>query len=353
MTERSLPHQDGVGDGGPYSAEDWHLILETVALAVGGNIGVVPGILNELAVTSTGDNNITVDTGRALTEGVVYESDASESKTTNDPGGAGTTGRRCVLRLDVAARTVRIAIITSADDVTALPALTQSAGVTWEIPLAGFQIAPSGAITELTDEREFTPGAPTEKQYVSRAATNRYSAPGWEGGNAIQAISSLTDRIVFQLIIVPQRMTFDRIAIELEVNAGAGEKARVGIYTAVRSDDGYAPGTLIIDGGSALAIDAGAITVLEDTIDEALSPGPYFLALTTDATSGSLSGPSDVGSSPVIEGAATAFGAGGVILLTDADAGEDWANAGLPATAPAVTSVIGRAFGMVQLRDTS
>jgi hypothetical protein len=131
------------------------LILETLGLAVGANVGVVPGILNELAVTSTGDNNITIATGRALVQGKIYESDAEESKTTNDPGGAATTGRRCVLRRDWSARTVRITIISSADDVSALPALTQVDGVTWEIPLASFQIAPSGAITALASEREW------------------------------------------------------------------------------------------------------------------------------------------------------------------------------------------------------
>lgn len=175
MTERSGPHQDGVGDGGPYSAAQWHMFLESVGLATGANVGVIPGILNELAVTSTGDNNITVNTGRAQVEGVVYENDASESKTTSSPA-VGTTGRRAVLRLDVAARTVRIAIISSSDGTAAIPALTQTDGVTWEIPLASFTITTGGVIGALTDQREFTAARDNEVVKAADETVNNSAA---------------------------------------------------------------------------------------------------------------------------------------------------------------------------------
>lgn len=352
MTEKSRPWQAGVGDGAAYSDEDWRLIMETLGLATGANIGVVQGILNGLAVTSTGDNNITVDTGRAIVDGTVYENDASKSLTSNDPGGAGTTGRRCVLRKDWTLRTVRLAIISSADDVTTLPALTQTDGVTFEIPIASFQIAPSGAITQLADEREWTLGSiPSGKQYVSDVSSNRYSAPGWEVDNySGQAISGITDRIIFQLIVVPQPITFTRIAFKSTVSAGAGEEARVGIYAADKASDGFTPGRLILDGGSSHAIDA-APADFEDTIAITLQ-GVYFLALTTDATSGSLSGPvaTSYVNTPIIGVGITAFVNQQCILQTDANAGANWHD-GLPTEAPAVTGYLPVEYAMIQLGE--
>lgn len=158
MTERSLLWQSGAGDGGPYTDEQMRLYANVLGLAIGDNIGVVPGQQNELIVTSVANNNITVDTGRAIADGVVYENDASLVISTASPL-VGTTGRRVVLQKDWATREVRIAIISSPDGTAALPALTQTDGVTWEIPLASFTITTGGAIGALTDEREFTEGA--------------------------------------------------------------------------------------------------------------------------------------------------------------------------------------------------
>lgn len=173
MTETSKPWQDGAGDGGPYSANAWRDIINTLGLADGANVGVVSGILNELAVTSTGDNNITVNTGRAIVDGTLYENDASESKTSNDPS-VGTTGRRVVLQKNWTARTVRIVIISSADGTAALPALTQTDGVTWEIPLASFTITTAGVIGALTDERYFA--SPFVRRKASIETVNNSAA---------------------------------------------------------------------------------------------------------------------------------------------------------------------------------
>ncbi len=354
MTERSLPHQDGVGDGGPYSASQWHMLLETVGLAVGANVGVVPGILNELAVTSTGDNNITVNTGRALVEGVVYENDASESKTTSDPGGAATTGRRAVLRLDVAARTVRIAIITSADDVTTLPTLTQSAGVTWEIPLASFQIAPSGAITALTDEREYTVSAIAAGRFVSRAGQTRWSIPGWmfKVSNTVGQLNP-TDSIHFTPILIQETRTFDRIGGWVQELA-AGENTRVGIYNARLDPDGLVPTTLIVDGGQ-LSVNAQGVAV-EAVISEELTPGFYFLAQVNESVTPRFRAP-DTATAITVPVTALSFSAGqdaiSVLLKTDTNPGADWVNNGLPATAPAVTAMDSSSQACLQLRDSS
>lgn len=155
MAQRSLFWTDGVGDGGPYSQDQLRLILKGIGGPATANEGVVGGHLNGLRVTTTGNNNVTVDTGRAIDDGTLYENDASLPITTASPT-VGTTGRRVVLQKSWAARTVRAVVISSADGVAAIPALTQIDGTTWEIPLASFTITTAGVIGALTDQREFT-----------------------------------------------------------------------------------------------------------------------------------------------------------------------------------------------------
>src|SRR5690606_80859 len=66
----------------------------------------------------------------------------------------GTTGYRVVLRLDVAARTVRLVLLSSSDGVSAIPAATQSAGTIWDMTVATFTCTTAGNIT-LTDMRGY------------------------------------------------------------------------------------------------------------------------------------------------------------------------------------------------------
>jgi hypothetical protein len=337
MTENSLPFQDGAGDGGPYSADDWDMLLESVGLATGANVGVIPGILNELAVTSTGNNNITVNTGRAQVEGTVYENTASESKTTSSPA-VGTTGRRCVLRKDWSARTVRITIISSADGTAALPALTQTDGVTWEIPLASFTITTGGVIGALTDEREFTRVAVPFGRFLSRAGVTRYTTPGWFIASETSGGNPVADTMLFLPILVQEVRTFDRIALWVTTLA-AGEVARLGVYEADLDADGLSPGALILDAGTVSLASTGA---KEITIDLALGPGYYFLAFVDESTTPRYRYPTAASGLTVpITAASQSVGAGNLVLLdTDVNAGADWPNNGLPDPAPAVTNVL-------------
>lgn len=356
MTELSRPFQDGVGDGGPYSAIEWHKVLETLGLAVGANVGVVPGILNELAVTSSGATNITVNTGRALPQGILYENDASKALVTADPGGAGTTGRRCVLEVDYAARTVRLAIISSAQDVTTIPALTQIAGVTWEIPLASFQIATGGgAISELTDQREFTVSAIAALSYPSRATVTRWGMPGWYY-TVMQTASTdiAADIIHFTPILVQEVRTFDRIGTRVTTLA-AGENTRLGIYNARRDADGLRPTSLIVDSGL-LSVAVAGPTDVEAVISEELVPGYYFLAQVTESATPRFQSPDSANAvGPPVTGRASSsnLAADDVVLLTTVDAGADYVNNGLPDPAIAVTSIDSAFKACVNLRDSS
>lgn len=159
MTERSWPHADDVGHGGEYSAD--YLAAYVVPMLAGGESGVFRGSANELAVTSTGNNNITVDTGRAMVDGWLYGNDASKPITTSSPSG-GTTGRLVVLRHVWSTRLVTAEIRSSADGTATIPSPTQSDGDTWEFPLASFTITTGGVIGALTDLRTWV--QPTERR---------------------------------------------------------------------------------------------------------------------------------------------------------------------------------------------
>ncbi len=157
MTERSMFWSDGIGDGGPYSEDELRLLYDALAGSEDADRGVLVTQGNELAPSSTGNNNIRMATGRAVVDGTLYENDAILDIVTASPA-IGTTGRRLALQKDWAARTVRAVVITSADGVGAIPALTQNDGTIWEIPIASFTITTGGVIGALTDQREFCEG---------------------------------------------------------------------------------------------------------------------------------------------------------------------------------------------------
>lgn len=105
-----------------------------------GNRGVLRGWLNELEVTDGGGLNASVDTGGAIDYGFWYENDAAT--TVACPNNSTV---HVVVEVSWAAQTARL---------TQVAALTQTAGVTYDIPLAEVTTA-GGAITLITDEREY------------------------------------------------------------------------------------------------------------------------------------------------------------------------------------------------------
>lgn len=110
-----------------------------------GDQGVILGWLNDLEVTDGGVDTATVDTGAAFLYGVWYETDAAVNVNIN-----AYRGGNCliVVRASWAAQTARIVA-------RAVGALTQNPGVTYEIPLANVAINGAGAITLVTDTRDY------------------------------------------------------------------------------------------------------------------------------------------------------------------------------------------------------
>lgn len=153
MTESSLLWtNNGTGDGtsGGYTQAklvEWMRALFTKSANRGG---VSPDYLNELAVTGT-SSPVAVASGAALAYGFVYLSDASVNVAVASPS-VSTRIDRIVLRVNWSAQTVRITRVAGSEGSGSPPALTQSAGTTWDVPLAQVSITTGGVIT-VTDER--------------------------------------------------------------------------------------------------------------------------------------------------------------------------------------------------------
>lgn len=169
----------------PYDAEaEFAEVLRSIAAAHGvttDKSGVFRDEENELAVTG-GSGQVSVNTGRALVDGTWYKNDASVNVAVATPAGA-TRIDRIVLRKDFAAKTVRITKIDGAEGGGA-PALVQSAGVTWDAPLAQVSITTGGVIT-VTDQRDFIPwhGDQTGEAGIKHSWSQITGAPsGGSGG---------------------------------------------------------------------------------------------------------------------------------------------------------------------------
>lgn len=135
---------NGTGDGAAISVVDSAELLKAI---VGGS-GVIRGYLNELAPTVSG-SNVLVNTGWGVgATGHLYRNSASKSTTITTPS-TGTTGHRIVLREDLAAQTVRIYDIASADGTASIPAAAAT-----DVMIATLTITTGGVIT-LADVRAF------------------------------------------------------------------------------------------------------------------------------------------------------------------------------------------------------
>ncbi len=100
--------------------------------------------------------------------------------------------------------------------------------------------------------------------------TGQYIYP--QGGSITTA--SINPNVLFgSLFPIVRAMTFDRIAIDVEVPASSGKLARLGIYGVGTN---LAPGALLLDAGT-VAIDSTGVKAI--TISRAFTSGLYFTAL--------------------------------------------------------------------------
>lgn len=151
MSEISRPWQStSPGDAGAYSAQQWQQLYQYVLGwgASRANIGPMLGSGTQpndglkVQAKSIPTTSIDVLPGSALVQGVAYINSATVSFVIAANGSGNPRIDTVVLRADYALQTVRLAILQGTPAASpANPALTQSANVLWEIPLADIAVA--------------------------------------------------------------------------------------------------------------------------------------------------------------------------------------------------------------------
>jgi hypothetical protein len=146
----------GTGDSNTtgYSDSLMFEMLRSLLTRTANMGGVSPDYLNKLAVTGT-VTPVSIASGAALVYGIPYTNSAAVTVAIPNPS-TSTRIDRIVLRASWAARTVRITRIAGTEGGGA-PALVQTGGTTWDIPLAQISVTTGGAIT-VTDQREWLLG---------------------------------------------------------------------------------------------------------------------------------------------------------------------------------------------------
>lgn len=149
-----------LGDAGPYSAEQFREFVSRILNgAEQANRGVIREVENRLAVTpnSPTAKNVLVDTGAAVVQGGWYHNDAQETVTIAANVSGSTRIDIIVLSSDYVAQEIRLAVVQGTAG-AGFPAISQIAGVLWQIPLAYITLA-SGYSTVtasmITDWREY------------------------------------------------------------------------------------------------------------------------------------------------------------------------------------------------------
>jgi len=145
----------GAGTGNQVA--EYNQALEKIANAILAGCsnfeGVAPGFLNALEGTVTGYEEVQIDTGGAVVDGLWFYCSAAESVTIPSATAGNTRIDRIVLRADWANFNVSIHRIAGTDSGSpTAPAITQTAGTTYDIMLYQALVDAGGTVT-LTDER--------------------------------------------------------------------------------------------------------------------------------------------------------------------------------------------------------
>lgn len=151
MSEASRPWQSTTpGDAGPYSAANWQQLYQYI-IGVGAsrpNVGLFLGSgtppNDALRVQAQGTPSTSIDvlSGSALVQGVAYINTSTVSLTIAANASGNPRIDTIILRADYALQTVRLAVKQGTPAASpSAPALTQSANIMWEIPLADIAVA--------------------------------------------------------------------------------------------------------------------------------------------------------------------------------------------------------------------
>lgn len=166
MAQTSRPWNDVVvGDAGPYSDKNWQQLYQNIIGwgATRANVGVLYGtgtppnsalrVQAQVAPTSSVD----VLSGSALVQGIAYINTATVAFVIAANVSGNPRIDTVVLRADYALQTVRLAVLQGTPAASpAVPTLTQTTNVLWEIPLADIAVANGfGTITNANITRRY------------------------------------------------------------------------------------------------------------------------------------------------------------------------------------------------------
>lgn len=163
------------GDAASVTDDDFSDFIRYIMLQDRAAQGPVLELLNGAEVTGT-TSPVSVDTGYALVDGKPWRASASVDVAIPTPS---TNPRidRVVLRKDFSGQTIRVTRIAGTEAASpSAPALTQSDGTTWDVPLAQVYITTGGVIT-VTDEREFA-YSPLSYLFVLLGGSGKITAKG-------------------------------------------------------------------------------------------------------------------------------------------------------------------------------
>lgn len=259
MTEKSLlwdTNGTGDGTGTGYTETDMIQLFRSLFTRTANMGGVVPDYLNELAVSGT-SSPVAINTGAALVYGIPYWNTASVNVAIATPA-VSTRVDRIVLRADWTLQTVRITRIAGTEG-AGTPAMTQSAGTTWDIPLATVSITTGGVIT-VTDAREWVLGTGDATIDSTKLATDAVTTAKIADSNVTTA--KIADSNVTTAKIADSNVTTAKIADAnvttakiLDANVTTAKIAD-GNVTAAKLTDGAALAEILDDDGAGSGLDA-------------------------------------------------------------------------------------------------
>lgn len=175
MTETSLPwNGQSVGDAGPYSDANWwtswaamfHAHARGTGYGSRGPIidsGNAPDVGLQVQATSPASSDIEVLPGACVIDGLLYLNDDTEELSIAANASGNPRIDTVIVRKDHTAQTARLVVKQGTPAATpAPPALTQTAGSMWEVPLADIAVA-NGFLTlsdaDITPRQEWANAA--------------------------------------------------------------------------------------------------------------------------------------------------------------------------------------------------
>lgn len=120
--------------------------------------------------------------------------------------------------------------------------------------------------------------SPVAKGRPAKTGTDYLIVPGAMFDAAGGQIALTVDRVWYQPLVVVTDVILANLFVDVQIAAGGGLLARLGIY---RANKNWQPTELVIDIGT---IPIDGVTVVSIAVTEILGPGRYLIALTANGT---------------------------------------------------------------------